>query len=81
MAGGEREQQLIVVSLDTAGLPAAVREAGAGQVRVVAHVHRHALLDPLRLHHHVPRACSSGTKTQVSDNVRTSALRGKPLKV
>ena len=47
---------LVVVSLDTAGLLAAVCEAGAGQVHGVTHVHPHPLLHRGGLYYHAPRA-------------------------
>ena len=57
---------LVVVSLDTAGLLAAVREAGAGQVHVVAHVHPHPLLHRGGLHYHAPRTWTVSLKMGIN---------------
>ena len=45
---------LVGISLHAAGLLATVRHPGAGEVGCVAHVHRHPLLDRLRLDDDLP---------------------------
>ena len=50
---------LIGVSLDTSRLLATVGHAGAGEVGGVAHVHRHLLVDGLRLDDDLPVSCNA----------------------
>ena len=50
----EGTTHLVGISLHTAGLLATVGHAGAGEVGSVAHVHRHPLVDRLRLDDDLP---------------------------
>ena len=55
MSGAEMiTTNLVGISLHTAGLLATVGHAGAGEVGCVAHVHRHPLVDRLRLDDDLP---------------------------
>ena len=65
---------LVVVSLDTAGLLAAVCEAGAGQVHVVAHVHPHPLLHRGGLHYHAPRTWTVSLKMRINVKLKPFCL-------
>ena len=73
---------LVRISLHTAGLLPTVRHAGAGEVGGVAHVHRHPLLDALRLDDDLPvtwrEKYFQQSFKQISGKNPTFGVPGKP---